>query len=232
LIIGNGLIGNAFKKYFKDDNDVLIFASGVSDSKNKDRSDYKREERLLKSYLDQNNDYDLFVYFSTISVEDISMQKREYILHKLKMEAVIRESKNSIIFRLGQIASRGKGNLNNLLNYLVRSIKNQDQIEVWLGSYRNILDIDDIVKIIVYIISNNLFTGEIVNIVNPKSHRIEQIISILEEVLLLKGDYSYIEKGVKYVASAEKIIPLINDLGMLFNDQYLHKVFKKYYHDF
>jgi len=232
LIIGNGLIATAFKKYFKNDNNILIFASGVSDSRNKDRSDYKREERLLKSYLDQNNGRDLFVYFSTTSVEDPSLQNEEYILHKLKMEAVIRESKNFIIFRLGQIASRGKGHSNNLLNYLVKSIKNQDQIEVWLGSYRNILDIDDITKIIVYIISNNLFEGEIVNIVNPKSHRIEEIISILEEVLLSKGDYLYVEKGANYIPSAEKIIPLINDLGMLFNDQYLHKVFKKYYYVF
>jgi hypothetical protein len=51
MIIGNGLIAKSFKKkknYFKN---VIIFASGVSNSKNTNLKEFKREEKLVKKLL-------------------------------------------------------------------------------------------------------------------------------------------------------------------------------------
>jgi hypothetical protein len=45
MIVGNGIIGNRFRFDFNDD-DYLIFASGVSDSTEENLNEFYREENL------------------------------------------------------------------------------------------------------------------------------------------------------------------------------------------
>ena len=44
MVIGNGSIANIFIKKYSDNKDILIFASGVSDSNETDDNKFKREE--------------------------------------------------------------------------------------------------------------------------------------------------------------------------------------------
>ena len=96
MIIGNGLIANGFDKYRYND-DVLIFASGVSNSMENNENEFNKEYELLKDSIDIPSK---LIYFSTCSIVDDS-NKSPYILHKIKMEKLIRENSNNyLIFRL------------------------------------------------------------------------------------------------------------------------------------
>ena len=66
MVIGNGLLAKSFSKY-KDDDQVIIFASGVSNSKEVNPEAFMREMDLLRSITNKDA---LLVYFSTCSVYD------------------------------------------------------------------------------------------------------------------------------------------------------------------
>ena len=54
MIIGNGLIATAFKKSNENYDNVIIFASGVSDSKETTQACFDREEKLITDTLNEN----------------------------------------------------------------------------------------------------------------------------------------------------------------------------------
>ena len=68
MIIGNGLLAQAFSEYNNND-EILIFASGVSNSLEEKESEFDREAKLLKSVITNYPDKTM-VYFSTCSVYD------------------------------------------------------------------------------------------------------------------------------------------------------------------
>jgi hypothetical protein len=47
MVIGNGMVATKFES-FKTNDEHIIFASGVSNSKSSDSSAYKRESELLQ----------------------------------------------------------------------------------------------------------------------------------------------------------------------------------------
>jgi hypothetical protein len=51
MIIGNGSLANIFIEKFKDDENIIIFASGVSSSKETRESEFNREKELLLKTL-------------------------------------------------------------------------------------------------------------------------------------------------------------------------------------
>ena len=51
MIIGNGFLAKAFKKKFSKEKKIVIFASGVSNSKEKDKKRFRREIKLLKKFI-------------------------------------------------------------------------------------------------------------------------------------------------------------------------------------
>ena len=53
MIIGAGFIAKSFEEYYKTREDIVIFASGVSDSQCSDIMEFYREEKLL-SYVINN----------------------------------------------------------------------------------------------------------------------------------------------------------------------------------
>ena len=110
MVIGNGLLGNIFSLDGSKYDDFLIFASGVSDSKNTDINSSKREEDLINKTLLENIGL-TFVYFSSILVDTIN---NDYYKHKLKMEELVKlKAEKYIIFRIPQIVGH-LGNQNNL----------------------------------------------------------------------------------------------------------------------
>jgi DNA topoisomerase-2 len=50
MLVGNGMIAMAFNKYIYDD-DILLFASGVSNSKEQDNNEFQKEIDLLNFHL-------------------------------------------------------------------------------------------------------------------------------------------------------------------------------------
>lgn len=106
MVIGHGDIASVLK----DREDVIFFASGVSNSQCTDYNEFKREYDLLC----QQNRYSHLVYFSTLS---IYYADTKYTRHKKRMEGIVQSRfATSTIVRIGNI-DWGK-NPNTLINYL------------------------------------------------------------------------------------------------------------------
>ena len=63
MVVGSGMIAKAFHHYINND-DVVIFASGVSNSKEDDDLSFEKEKNLLLSTR-FNNVNKKFIYFKT-----------------------------------------------------------------------------------------------------------------------------------------------------------------------
>jgi UDP-2-acetamido-2,6-beta-L-arabino-hexul-4-ose reductase len=105
-IVGDGDIAEVLPKR----NDLLFFASGVSNSLCTDEKEYDREVRLLLSQDDRAH----VVYFSSLAV---LYSDTRYFCHKRYMEALIRESfPVYTLVRIGNIT--WGNNPRTLINYL------------------------------------------------------------------------------------------------------------------
>ncbi|MEJ2497376.1 MAG: NAD(P)-dependent oxidoreductase, partial [Sulfurovaceae bacterium] len=85
MIIGNGMLAHEFSDY-KDDNDIIIFASGVSNSGETRESEFEREKELLTKTID-NISSEKIIYFSTCAMYDKYFVNNRYTKHKLHMES-------------------------------------------------------------------------------------------------------------------------------------------------
>ena len=67
MVVGTGSLANVFLSKFEKNNDVLIYASGVSDSTEKNKVNFDREKNLLINSI-KNNPEKKLIYFSSIFV--------------------------------------------------------------------------------------------------------------------------------------------------------------------
>lgn len=126
MIIGNGDIASACE----DKYDWIIFASGVSNSREERESEYQREKDLL---LSQDKTKHL-VYFGSLS---IFYSDTRYSKHKKEMEELVKKNfKNYTIVRLGNID--WGDNPHTLINYFRKQKKFGIPIEVQ-DTYRYII---------------------------------------------------------------------------------------------
>lgn len=130
-IIGGGDIGTAIKESGIDRNDIVFFASGVSNSGETDKRQFQREYSLL---VQQDRDFHL-VYFSTLS---IYYAESPYVRHKKNMEACIKKMFNKYtIIRIGNITFGS--NPNTLINFITNKLKSNEPFEVQ-QVYRHLID--------------------------------------------------------------------------------------------
>ena len=86
MIVGNGNIA----KVLEDREDLIYFASGVSDSNCKDINQFNREIDLLMSMNFNKH----IVYFSNLA---IYYKNDDYTNHKIFMEDIIKKNFNSYV---------------------------------------------------------------------------------------------------------------------------------------
>ncbi|CAN5470935.1 hypothetical protein BH10BAC2_BH10BAC2_23970 [soil metagenome] len=227
MVIGKGLVANAFNRY-NDDDRYLVFASGVSNSANKDELHFQREAILLAEALQKNKEK-IFIYFSTCSLYDPSLTGIPYVKHKLAMEKMINEQHGHYhIFRISNLAGK-TNNPHTVVNFFFQHIASGTTFHIWKHAARNIIDIDDAVIICDHIISNDLFVNETINIANPYNYSVAFIIETMEEILCKKGVYDVIEKSSIPEINTEAISSVIDLLNIQFNEGYLQRTLKKYY---
>lgn len=225
MIIGSGMIAKAFEDYAMND-EILIFASGVSNSKENSNKTYQREADLLKKTISENPEKTL-IYFSTCSIDDPSMNMNQYVVHKLKMETLISHSCQSYyIFRISQIV--GHTNSPTIINYFKNKILNHESFEVWKNSDRNLIAIEDVYKIVHYCIIINLFKNQITNIATPYNTNILEIIEMMEKLLSKKAMYSILEFGNHNEIDISKITPYLKNANVNFTETYTEDIIKIY----
>lgn len=227
MIIGNGMIANAFLSTRKEDDKNIIFASGVSNSNETIISNFNREEDLLRKTL-SGLLYERLVYFSTCSIYDSSMANSLYVQHKMNMERIIREnSSNYIIIRLPQVV--GKTNSPTIINYLYNAILSNEKIMVFSKSKRNLIDVELVAKITNHIIDNNILQCSTINIASDLYPSILEIISVLEKLMDKEAKLELLDRGNSYFIDIEPIRNILKSENIIFNDNYVFELIKKYY---
>ena len=226
MIIGNGLLASEFSD-LENNNAIVIFASGVSNSLEETHSAFEREKNLIIDTIKNKKD-SLFVYFSTCSITDKTVNKRPYVLHKLNMEKLIRNSSNNyLIIRLPNIVGKG-GNENTIFNYLVNAIKNNQKISIWKNANRNILDIKDMGEIVRNVIKSG-YKNTILNIANLNSYPVTDIVDKIENYLQKKANINLVEKGTTTTIELKEALPFIDALDKDFSINYIDELLRKYH---
>lgn len=227
MIIGEGMIAKSFEQY--DSNDFLIFASGVSNSKTTNIEEFEREKDLLVESITKYENQ-VFVYFSSCSITNNILGNDLYHQHKINMENIIKCNVNNyLIFRLSNVVGNFSINSKTLVPFFIEKILYNKSFNVWSGSVRNIIGIQDVVSIVIYILKNKLYMNETLYIANKRNIRIINLINKLELVLNKKANYKMIKTvDENFTVNLEKIEPIIKALGISFNEKYLDKILINY----
>ena len=225
MIIGNGLIASLFTEC--DQENIIFFASGVSNSLETKKEEFLREENLIKKTITENPNK-VFIYFSTCSIYDSSKAESQYVLHKLKMEQIIIQlCPQYLILRLSNAVGNG-GNPNLLMNYLVRSVKNKEIINVHTKATRNLIDVEDIKNITNQLIDKQYF-NKIINIAYPENYTIIEILEIMEKFYQTKLYLNLVKSGSGYAIDTHDVESYFIQHVLTNKETYLHKILEKYY---
>lgn len=199
MIVGNGLIAKTF--YPLDSEDLLIFASGVSDSTCIIKSEYDREKDLLIENINRNKGKKI-VYFGTCDVYD-DIKKTMYVNHKIEMEEIIKKNCDRwLIYRLPQVI--GIGNRSNLLYFLVNNIMNGISFNCSLFLERNLVKKEDLLLLGRFYINTD---NEIINLANPINIRVMDIINIIERITFKKAVFNIKDDKNKFKISLREDFP-------------------------
>lgn len=225
MIVGNGLIASLFKN--SDQENVVFFASGVSNSLETRVSEFEREENLIRKTILENPNK-VFVYFSTCSIYDSSKTGSDYVLHKLKMEQIIKNLvEKYLILRVSNAVGKG-GNPNLLMNYLIRSVNEGATINVHTKATRNLIDADDIKSITFKLLNENNF-NKIINVAYLQNYSIIEILEIIERFYNKKLDLNLIKSGSGYDINIPDVEEYFKTNHLTNKEAYLCNILEKYY---
>lgn len=225
MIVGDGLIASLFTKHDRDN--VIFFASGVSNSLETREEEFLREENLIRETIAENPDK-IFLYFSTCSIYDSSKTESQYVLHKLKMEQIIAQlCPKYLVLRLSNAVGKG-GNPNLLMNYLVRSAQSGETINVHTKATRNLIDTEDIRNIVLDLVEQQNF-NKIINVAYPSNYSIVEILEIIEKFFNLKLNLNLIKEGSGYQINIPDVEQYFIKHQLTNKDAYLCKILEKYY---
>lgn len=191
MLVGSGLISSAFLDY-KDNDDVIVIASGISNSKETDYKKYQREIDMIGSFIGTKSKV---IYFSTISVFDESLDSL-YVKHKRYIEKLISSNfDNYLIFRLPIVIGKTSNN-NTFINNIKGKIISDEIIYINNMSSIYIIDIDDIRKFLPDLINNK--NNEIINVVFDNKEFVFDIIQKIERLLGKEANKKIVNNGFDF----------------------------------
>lgn len=191
MLIGNGLIASAFLDY-KDNDDVIVIASGISNSKETDYKKYQREIDMIGEFIGTKSKV---IYFSTISVFDESLDSL-YVKHKRYIENLISSNfDNYLIFRLPIVIGKTSNN-NTFINNIKGKIISDEIIYINNMSSIYIIDIDDISRFLPDLINNR--NNEIINVVFDNKEFVFDIIQKIERLLGKEANKKIVNNGFDF----------------------------------
>jgi len=214
------MIGTALRYCFPDDPAVTFYAAGPSNSRENDFRDFVRERERLAASLDPER---TLVYFGTCAVYDPEAQHSSYVTHKKAMEAIVAKQARHLILRLPNVVGRTP-NPHTLLNYLYARISRSERITIWENARRNLIDVDDVVRIAEWLLNEGDTSG-IVNVAAPFDYSIAEIVAEFERILGKPAVADRVPDGSGYD------IPLarVARAPVTFRRDYLQRLVAKYY---
>lgn len=192
MIIGNGLIARTIQP--ADKSDVVLFASGVSNSVNAGAEEYIRESNLLLDAIRQGK---TLYYFSTISIFDPDLENASYIRHKLNMEELIRaNADNYLILRLPNIASL-HGNPRNMIPFFHSALSANTTVSIQRRAKRYLIDPLMLLHAVLKIREEHA-GKQIINLIPKNAFPVIDIYLSMAGILNLEPRYEWIEGGAEY----------------------------------
>lgn len=226
MIVGHGMLASAFARRFASARDLLIFASGVSNSSTCDGLAFAREEALLKSSMDRVDS--ALIYFSSCGLVDGDTAGTPYMQHKRRMEALVLASKRNLVFRLPQVVGH-TDNPHTLANNLRDHIISNTPFEVWEHAERNIVDVEDVAEIAWELLRSGPRMERIINIAAERSSPMLDIVSAMEQALGMKANLSLAPKGAPMILNCDIALTAAARLGLDLSEGYMERVIHKYY---
>lgn len=221
------MIARRFSLY-RYQNEVVIFASGVSNSGEIRPEAFYREKQLIEQTLGWLSGR-LLVYFSTTSLYDPSKQHSLYNQHKVEMEELIRSRAcRYLIVRVSNVVG-GSGNPHTVFNYFWDHIQQGKPFMIWKNTTRNLIDIDDFYEAVEQAITRSVYHNQTYTIANPHSVSPIQIVEAIEQHTGKKGNYKQVSKGTPFKIDTQIQDLLTFDLIYWRPDQYILRLLTKYY---
>jgi nucleoside-diphosphate-sugar epimerase len=194
MIVGSGLLARAFDS-FKDDDRVLVFASGVSNSSTATEADYAREGNLL---LAQIGTQARLTYFSTCSLFDPELKDSGYIRHKRRMEELIRtQFKNHTILRLPNVVGHTP-NPHTLCNYIRDRILAGETINVHVKACRYLMGVDRVSASCIPLLTDAFSRGKTLNVCYDQPVSVPDLVAVMEHILNKKAVIREVDSGSCY----------------------------------
>lgn len=226
MVIGNGMMAKAFVEFVNDDS-VIVFASGVSNSKETDSAAYQKELSMLFNLKGTSS---TVIYFSSCSIFDSSLSSSLYVEHKIKMEKFIEVNFEKYwIFRLPNVIGKST-NSNTMVNYFYNALLNNDAFELHKNAFRYFIDVDDVKSVIKKIIKYSTLDKGCYNLLFPFPYNVLLIVELLEKMVSMKGNYIIEENvGTLYnVSISDQLLPYIKfDINE--PENYIKEIISKYY---
>lgn len=221
MIIGNGLLAKSFKRHEKSFKNTIIFASGLANSKNINKKEFKREENLLKKFL--NIKKEKLIYFSTLDI--FRKKKTAYIRHKLNIEKVLKKKENILIIRLPQLIGKSK-NKYTIFNFLNFNLRINKKIKIFVNYYRNFIDVQDLI-FYVKKLTKKTINFKVINIYNKKSIKISYLLNTFKKEGVIKNKIFTIDKTNDNFF--KRMSKFCKDENIVINKKnYYENLFKKY----
>jgi nucleoside-diphosphate-sugar epimerase len=228
LIVGCGMMAQAFAP-FRNDQGVLIFASGVSDSLETRPSEFAREKSLLAKARSEHPDK-LLVYFGTCSVEDPDRARTPYVAHKIGIESLLEDAGSPwMVLRLPlAVGPDRKGHT--LAPFLYQRISRGERFEVWEHATRYPVDVADVLRIAQRFISTRALWSRRINVA-LRAFPVLEFVRVMQSIVGRRALYDLVPKGGHYPIHCPEVAALAQKLNLDLSDRYLECILRKYFSD-
>jgi nucleoside-diphosphate-sugar epimerase len=226
MVVGSGMMAKAFSA-FRENSQVVIFASGVSNSLETARAAFARERELLRQVRIENP-AKLLVYFGTCSVDDPDRRDTPYVGHKLEMESLVAGFADPwMILRVPLAIGRGNRG-STLARFLYERISHGECFEVWTNATRYPVDVEDVFRIATRLIVEPSNWNRTINIA-LRAFTVAEFVRLMERIVGKAAIYDLTQKGQHYDVFCPEVAKVAKDVELDFSDQYLERVLRKYF---
>lgn len=224
MIVGSGLLARAFAPAFASRRDVLVFASGVSNSLQADPAAFAREAALLDDALRHDG---VLLYFGTCSIGDADRRDTPYARHKAAMETRVLDHPGGLVLRLPQVVG-DTPNPHTLTNFLRDRILHETAFSVWEHAERNLVDVDDVARIGARLVEAHA-GPRAVAIAAPRPVRMPALVAMFERVLDRRAHFTLEPRGAPLRIDAAEAHAIAGTLGIDMDGDYVDRLIGKYY---
>lgn len=223
IVVGNGLIAKCFRgRSFNKK--VLIFASGVSNSKEVNPLEFEREEQMLVKALIRNPDASIVYFSSTGLCFDI---QSAYFEHKKNMERLVSDaSAGFYIFRLPQVV--GPVDNNTLVSYLTKSLLKGAVIDVAESAVRNLIAIDDTSRIVCQLLNGNHGFNTVQTLASGSNVRVWDVVYEISLILDVHPRVNLVDDGDDQAVEIGFLDNVLHCNDPIFAPDYWRHILKTY----